>query len=120
MPALFEQWEKHPEQKNTSPDTKRRYRRVFAAVSNFLSNPDVREVTTGDLQRYVEARMQATDKPLSPRAARDVHKAALSSVYGWAASKQILEETEGTEPEAPVFYLGTSQEGSIKRILYSF
>ena len=34
--------------------------------------------------------MEATDKPLSPRAARDVHKAALSSVYGWAASKAAV------------------------------
>ncbi|MGU3284619.1 hypothetical protein [Methylobacterium mesophilicum] len=90
MAALFERWEKHPEQQNTSPDTKRRYQGVFAAVSKFLGNPDAREVSSGDLQRYVEARMEAAESPLSPRAARDVHKAALSSVYGWAATKATL------------------------------
>ncbi|MDH3032096.1 hypothetical protein [Methylobacterium fujisawaense] len=90
MAALFERWEKHPEQQNTSPDTKRRYQGVFAAVSKFLGNPDAREVSSGDLQRYVEARMEATESPLSPRAARDVHKAALSSVYGWATTKATL------------------------------
>ncbi|MDP4024160.1 hypothetical protein Q8W71_16140 [Methylobacterium sp. NEAU 140] len=90
MAALFERWEKHPEQQNTSPDTKRRYKGVFSAVSDFLGNPDAREVSSGDLQRYVEARMEAADSPLSPRAARDVHKAALSSVYGWATTKATL------------------------------
>lgn len=90
MAALFERWEKHPEQQNTSPDTKRRYQGVFAAVSRFLGNPDAREVSTADLQRYVEARMEAPENPLSPRAARDVHKAALSSVYGWATTKATL------------------------------
>jgi integrase len=90
MAALFERWEKHPEQQNTSPDTKRRYKGVFAAVSKFLGNPDAREVSSADLQRYVEARMEAAENPLSPRAARDVHKAALSSVYGWATTKATL------------------------------
>lgn len=90
MNALFDRWEKHPEQQHTAPATKKRYRSVFDAVSEFLGNPDAREVTSGDLQRYVEARMEAAENPLSPRAARDVHKAALSSVYGWSVSKTTL------------------------------
>jgi len=101
LAALFERWETHPEQRNTSPDTKRRYKGVFAAVSEFLKNPDAREVTSADLQRYVEARMEDADKPLSPRAARDVHKAALSSVYGWAATKSTLTGIK-TNPAAGV------------------
>ncbi|MGH1574129.1 DUF6538 domain-containing protein [Methylobacterium sp. P31] len=63
LKALFEKWEKHPEQQHTAARTKSRYRGVFEAVSAFLHNPDARGITTADLQKYVEARMHAETAP---------------------------------------------------------
>jgi integrase len=90
MLELFERWASHPEQKEQSPRTVSRYRGVFAAASEFLNSPAARAVTTDDLQRYIEARLSAPEEPLKPRGARDVHKAALSSVYGWAVAKRLV------------------------------
>lgn len=84
---LFEKWAKHPEQADQAPRTVSRYKGVFDALSTFLKNPDANKVTTEDIGSYLEARM-ATD--LTPRAARDVHKAALSSVFNWAVGKGIV------------------------------
>lgn len=91
LPALFDRWADHPEQGPVSRRTKARYRGVFGAVAAFMNNPDARNVTTDDLSRYVEARIK-DDSPgrLLPKVARDVHKAALSSVYGWAKAKRIV------------------------------
>jgi integrase len=90
MLELFDRWASHPEQSEQAPRTVSRYRSVFGAVSLFLNHPSASAVTTDDLQGYIEARLSAPEKPLKPRPARDVHKAALSSVYGWAAAKRIM------------------------------
>lgn len=90
IPALFEQWAQHPEQATQAVATVSRYRGVFTAVATFLRNPDARGVTTADVRNYIEGRMKDEASPLRPRTARDVHKAALSAVYGWAVGKGIV------------------------------
>ena len=94
---LFDQWAQHPEQKQQAPRTVSRYRGVFDAVSIFLDNPDARAVTTADIRRYVEARMADETKPLSPHAARDVHKAAMSSIFTWARGKGVVIDNPATD-----------------------
>jgi integrase len=88
--ALFDQWAKHPEQREQSPATVNRYRGVFDAAVTFLGDPDARDISPADIQRYIEGRMADEREPLKPRTARDVHKAALSAVFGWAESKGIV------------------------------
>ena len=87
---LFDRWAAHPEQANTAPRTKARYKGVFAAASRFLRHPDAASIKADDLQAYVEARMADGPGKLTPRAARDVHKAALSSVFAWADGKKLV------------------------------
>lgn len=87
--GLFDRWAKHPEQAGQAT-TARRYKSVFAAVAEHLRDPDARSVTQADIQGYIEAREHDPVRPLQPRVARDVHKAALSSVYGWAVSKRVV------------------------------
>jgi integrase len=87
LPDLFERWAKHPEQADQAPRTVSRYRGIFEALAVFLKNPDARKVTTDDVRSYIESRME---NGLTPRAARDVHKAALSSVFNWAVGKGII------------------------------
>lgn len=84
---LFERWAKHPEQQDQAPRTVGRYQGVFDALSTFLKNPDARKVTADDLNAYIEARMA---EGMSPRTAKDVHRAALNSVYNWAVGKRIV------------------------------
>jgi hypothetical protein len=91
---LFDRWAKHPEQADQAAKTVSRYRGVFEALATFLKNPDARKVTTEDVRAYVEARMASG---LSPRAARDVHKAALSSVFNWAVGKGILSDNPASD-----------------------
>ena len=87
--ALFDQWAKHPEQRDgNAPSTLKRYRGVFAPFAAFLSNPPAASVTPDDVARYFETRL--VEGGLSPRTARDVHKAALSSVFGWAQGKCLV------------------------------
>ena len=88
---LFARWEKHPEQAGQARRTVARYKGVFAALSEFLANPEATKVTTDDVSRYLEARMAAEGSGrLTPRAARDVHKAAVSSIFGWAKGKGLV------------------------------
>ncbi len=84
---LFDQWVKHREQAYQAPKTVARYRGVFNALSEFLKNPDARKVTAEDVRSYLEARMA---DGMTPRTARDVHKAALNSVFNWALGKGMV------------------------------
>jgi integrase len=84
---LFDVWANHPEQQAQARATVNRYRSAFEAAAVGLGNPDAREVTTKDLTLYFDARMSSELSRLSPRTARDVHKAALHSVYEWAMGK---------------------------------
>ena len=86
--ALYEQWASHAEQRDgNARSTLKRYRGVFAPFAAFLSNPPAASVTPDDVARYFEHRLAGG---LSPRTARDVHKAALSSVFGWARGKRLV------------------------------
>lgn len=88
---MFDNWAAHPEQAQQARGTLKRYKSVFTAVMTFLNNPDARTITTADLQRYVEARMAGEGvAKLQPKVARNVHKAALRSVYGWSVGKRLV------------------------------
>ena len=97
---LFDRWRKHPEQAGQAAHTVSRYEGVISALATFLNNPDARAVTNDDVHRYVEARMSpdAKPKPLEPRVVRDVHKAAISSVFKWAVAKKHV----ATNPAADI------------------
>jgi integrase len=98
LASLMERWEMHPENETVARRTKATYRSVFRAVSSFLDDPKATEVSVANLDRYFEARMTATDKTrLKPRVARDVHKAALASVYGWALRKRLVPANPATD-----------------------
>lgn len=91
LAALFERWERHPEQAGQARRTVSRYKGVLAALAEFAKNPDACRVSFDDVSRYLEARMTAEGGArLTPRAARDVHKAAISSVFGWALGKKLV------------------------------
>ena len=94
LPVLFERWATHPENTSLSPSTKKAYGSVCKAVSRFLGEPDARAITTDALNTYFDARMTGADgtPTLAPRVARDVHKAALGSIYTWAVGKRLVQQ----------------------------
>ena len=85
---LFDQWAKHPEQKEQAPKTVSRYRGVFEALETFLKGPEASKVTIEDLRRFTDALM--VERKIAPRTVRDVYKAAISSVFNWAVGKAIV------------------------------
>ena len=92
--ALFERWAKHPEQvEANAASTLKRYRGVFKPFAAFLGNPIAAAVTGDDVARYFEHRLEGGLRPFT---ARNVHRAALSSVFGWAQGKRIV----GSNPVA--------------------
>lgn len=87
---LFDKWAAHPEQRGNAPNTIKRFRGVFKVLARELGNPLASSVTSDQVAAYLESRMTAKEHPISPRTARDVHKAALSSVFNWAKGKRIV------------------------------
>lgn len=87
---LFEKWAAHPEQSGNAPNTLKRFRAVFKALARELGNPLASSVTTDQVAAYLESRMTDEAHPISPRTARDVHKAAISAVFNWAKGKRIV------------------------------
>jgi integrase len=85
---LFEQWAQHPENANLAPATRKRYRSAFRALAYALPNADVRTLTGQELTGYFDKQM--TEGHLSPRVARDVHRAAFMSVFGWATGRHLI------------------------------
>jgi integrase len=92
LSGLFKKWSEHPEQqKGNAAATIARYGAVFAALKAFLKDPHVAEISEEDMRRYFEFRMSDTcPATLNPRTARDVHKAALNSVFEWAKGKSLV------------------------------
>lgn len=95
LPALFDTWANHPEQKAQAPRTISRYRGVFDALDKFLKHPDAHEVSTSDIRRFTDALM--TEGKLEPRTVKDVYKAAISSVFNWAIGKGIVLHNPATD-----------------------
>ncbi|MFO1133737.1 MAG: phage integrase N-terminal SAM-like domain-containing protein [Rhodoblastus sp.] len=87
--SLFSRWADHPEQEGQAARTISRYRSVFDALDQFLKRPNVHDIKTDDIRRYTDALM--TQEKLSPRTVRDVHRAAISSVFNWAIGKRIVQ-----------------------------
>lgn len=92
--ALFEKWASHPEQSQNAPKTIQRYRGVFNTFAAHLKNPHAASVTREDAIRYFDhLQIEAGHKA---KTVRDVHKAALSSVFGWAQGKLIIADNPFT------------------------
>lgn len=100
LSELYQKWEQHPEQKNQSQATLRRYRGVFGEVQEFLKNPAIDSITKNDLIRYTEAMM--AEGELSAKTVRNVHKAALSSVFNWAVGKGLVAHNPAQEVKIKV------------------
>lgn len=86
---LFNTWASHPEQSAQAPRTVSRYRGVFDAFALFTKGAAADEITTSDVRRFTEDLM--VNKDLGPRTVRDVHKAAISSVFNWALGKGLVQ-----------------------------
>lgn len=87
---LYKLWAQHPENSGLAPRTKAAYLSAVSAAARHLGNPPVASITRSDLRTYFDARMNASGPTrLQPRVARDVHKAALSSVLGWAVDREF-------------------------------
>lgn len=86
---FFEEWVGHPEQQEQAKRTVSSYRAVFKALDQFLKHPEAPGVTVADIRRYTDHRM--VDLGNAPRTVRDVHKAAISSVYNWGVGKGRVE-----------------------------
>ena len=85
--ALFDMWASHPEQHGKAATIKS-YRYVFKAFAALLDNPHAKTITASDVRRYLEDRTAAG---LSLRTIRDGHRAALSSVFGWADRHELVD-----------------------------
>ena len=98
--ALFNQWAKHPEQREQAPKTISRYKGVFERFDQFTRQKDANEITIMEVRTFVDSLM--TEQNISPRTARDVYKAALSSIFAWAAGKGIVSHNPAAEVQIKV------------------
>ena len=94
LQRLFDQWAKHPEQREQAPKTISRYKGVFERFDDFNNQKEANEITTAEVRRFIDALM--TEQNIAPRTARDVYKAALSSIYAWAVGKGIVSNNPAT------------------------
>lgn len=83
--GLFDRWAAYAEDKKAA-NTIKRYRGSFRSLAAFAKDRDIRSLTPDDLFAWAEHRRDT--EGVTPRAINKNDLVAVSSVFGWAASRQ--------------------------------
>ncbi len=86
LPALFEQWQKHPEQVGIAQSTIASYRKTLGKLADFLGHDDAARVSREDVERFADRRRTE----VSLKTVNDSDLVALKSVFGWAVKRRLL------------------------------
>lgn len=94
LTGLVKDWWKEASATGRKPSTQESYTNTFALLVRFLGHDDATRVTTEDIIRFKDHRLQTpssrTGKPASARTVKGSDLTAFNSVFGWAVSNRRL------------------------------